>query len=204
MSKRSLRSFSIEGKPDVRQYRRPQSGHIHCSNSIVAAAVTAMSTATTAAARTPPEQHIRGLTPSAKSSYGEAAGIATAVETSDATGSNGITGRGQARCVKAEPGEKRECGPTNSRYGTNASLFRMKHPGWHRRVGVDPLEAFKKGCYRSTPVSGRGPIPGGVAATPVLTMAGDQCRSTREEIIAVENIGGDPKQGNVRGEVRAE
>lgn len=45
--------------------------------------------------------------------------------------------------------------------GAYARLFSMKHPGSHRRVGVDPLDNFKKEHYRIGAEKGGGRGAGG-------------------------------------------
>lgn len=49
---------------------------------------------------------------------------------------------------KPVAGEETAAAAATGRGGAYARLFGMRHPGTHRRVGVDPLDGFKKDHYR--------------------------------------------------------
>lgn len=153
----------------------------------------AASADTAAATLSPREPYIRGPVPPPKSSTAKTATAAKAVAETEDAGNDAV------------PGGEQYAGTTSSRRGAHANLFRMKCPGSHRRVGVDPLQAFKKDHYRFSSHGGKGATPpGSSAATPVVAMIGGRSGVPSNEGVPATNIFGRSKPGKSGGEVRAE
>lgn len=150
----------------------------------------AISAATTAATLSSREPHIRGPMPPTKSS---AAKAAKAVAETNGAGNDTV------------PGEEQYAGTTSSRRSAYAHLFRMKRPGSHRRVGVDPLQALKKDQYRFSPDGRKGATPLGSGATTfVVAMIGGRSGVSSNEGVSATSIFGRSKPGKSGGEVCAE
>lgn len=150
----------------------------------------AISAATAAATLSSREPHIRGPVPPAKSSPAKAA--KAAAETEDAG-------------IDTVPGEEQYAGTTSSRRSAYAHLFRMKRPGSHRRVGVDPLQALKKDHYRFSPDGRKGATPHESRdTTSVVAMIGGRSGVSSDEGVSATSVFGRSKPGKSGGEVCAE
>ncbi|CAB1099993.1 unnamed protein product [Ectocarpus sp. CCAP 1310/34] len=134
----------IEGNPKTRQARqthRPQSARTAPPYS-TAAAVAAKEQQQQQAHHPNPKPHTWvPATPAKTSSALMAAAAATATRGSPNSGGKHL------HAVVGGEG-KTSTAPATGRGGAYARLFGMIHPGAHRRVGVDPLDGFKKDHYR--------------------------------------------------------
>eukprot|EP00903_Cladosiphon_okamuranus_P012027 g11292.t1 len=101
-------------------------------------------------APTAPAQSSSALLTAAANAAGAAAEVATAAATRSTTPRAGGTHSKAARGDDAGAAALAAAAvAATGRGGAYARLFDMKHPGAHRRVGVDPLDGFKKDHYRS-------------------------------------------------------
>lgn len=99
-------------------------------------------------------------------------------------------------------GQAKGVGVPGGRGGSYARLFSLKHPGSHRRVGVDPVADFKKEHYRGSNAKGGG---SGSGAEVFVRTGGDMVSG----VSAVAVKGGESgaavvKPAKHNGEVRME
>ncbi|CAM9172771.1 unnamed protein product [Ectocarpus sp. 12 AP-2014] len=143
----------IEGNPktrQARQTRRPQSARTAPPYS-TAAAVAAKEQQQQQAHHPNPKPHTwvpatPAKTSSAFMAAAVAAAAAAATRSSPNSGGKHSGGKHSHAFVGGEG--KTSTASATGRGGAYARLFGMKHPGAHRRVGVDPLDGFKKDHYQ--------------------------------------------------------
>lgn len=151
------------GANDARRSQRPQSARTPASSPMAAVAATAHKQQERPLPNPKPQTWAppaaTAKVPSARMAAATAAAAPTAAGTTEpATKTSSANNGGKHSNLVA--GEEDAASATaaaaaataTDRGGAYARLFGMKHPGAHRRVGVDPLDGFKKDHYRGSTI----------------------------------------------------
>ncbi|CAM9176610.1 unnamed protein product, partial [Hapterophycus canaliculatus] len=150
------------GAYDARRSQRPQSARTPASSPMATVAAKAQKQeqrprpdpkphtwAPAATAKAPPAL-IAAATATAASTDAGAAVPMAKMSTPNYGGSHSTAVAGEEGAASAAASAGTSASTSTSRGGAYARLFGMKHPGAHRRVGVDPLDGFKKDHYRGS------------------------------------------------------